>query len=439
MFSTMFILVAVAVLAVVALAVFIFSRYRVTKPDEAFIVTGRKDAEGAGQKVIVSGSTFVMPVIEQLHSISLASVPLTIDTEALDSDNIPLNIRAVAAVKVGGTEKDVQLASQRFLHAQGTIAQYADGIVSGVLRAVVGEMVTKDVIGNREVLNQRVMAAAMDALSVQGLVLDSLQIQSITDNNGYIEALGAPKAAEVRRDAARAKSLSDQQAQEAQLAADQVVAEKTRDLEIRKQEFRQETEAASAKASAAGPTQQAIADKAIAEQETLTAQEKARLTEARLLAEVKAPAEAEATRVRIAAEAQKASIVANAEAKAQAIAIEAEAEAKRIEMTGAAEAKAIEAKAEATKKLTGAARDQMVLELLPAIVREIAEPMSNIEGMTIISTDGASTLTKQMGGTLGQVAGLFDGLGIDLGGLLGRKDEETPVVVRRESADGQDA
>lgn len=405
--------VGLIALAVVAFVAFLFSRYRVTKPDEAFIVTGRRSGD-SGQKVIVSGSTFVIPVIEDLYRISLASKPLNIRTEALDSDNIPLTVEATASVKVGGTTEKVRLAGQRFLHSQQDIESFTDGIVSGVLRAVIGEMNTRDVIGNRETLSQKVLDAATAALGNQGLELDSLQILSITDPNGYIAALGAPKDAEVKKEAARAKAIADQQAAEAQLAAEQVVAEKQRDLAVKRAQFRAEQERAEAEASAAGPTQQAVADKAIAEQETLTAAERAKLREAQLLAEVKAPAAAAAEKTRIDASAAKDRAVAEAQARAEAIAIEAKAEADRIRALGEAEAEATLAKAEAMKQYGEAASMQMVLDRLPAIVREASAPMANIEGMTVVSTDGASDLVRQGANALGQVTGILNGMGIDL-------------------------
>ena len=287
------------------------------------------------------------------------------------------------------------------------------------------------------------LQAAQESLTEQGLTLDTLQVQDISDANGYLESMSAPKVAEVRREANIANAAAHQKSEEARIEAERQVVLKSKDLALQKAAIKVETDRADAQASAAGPIQAAQMDREIATSQNQAAKERAELRATELIAEVERPADAARYKTVVEAEASKSQAIAQAEARARAATIEAEAraaaskieaqaraEARRAEAgaeaeavralnVGKAEAEATSAKAEAMRAYGEAAVLQMVVDQLPSIVREMAAPLSSIDQMSVVSTDGATPLVKTVASGIGQTTELVKGLtGVDLAGLF---------------------
>lgn len=466
--------IVIAVVAIVALGYLIASRYYVASPDEALIVTGRKtkssiDASGreiadlTNQRVIVGGGVFVIPFVQRLYRLSLASRKIVMQIEAIDINSIPIDVKAVAVVKIGGTETAIRSAAQRFLNQQNQMADTVQELMAGSLRSVIGSMNVKEIITDREALSTKVLQAAQESLTEQGLTLDTLQVQDISDANGYLESMSAPKVAEVRREANIANAAAHQKSEEARIEAERQVVLKSKDLALQKAAIKVETDRADAQASAAGPIQAAQMDREIATSQNQAAKERAELRATELIAEVERPADAARYKTVVEAEASKSQAIAQAEARARAATIEAEAraaaskieaqaraearraeagaeaeavrlagqaeadktaamaraEAERALNVGKAEAEATSAKAEAMRAYGEAAVLQMVVDQLPSIVREMAAPLSSIDQMSVVSTDGATPLVKTVASGIGQTTELVKGLtGVDLAGLF---------------------
>lgn len=447
-----------AILAIVLVALVIINRYRIAKPDEAIIVTGGKgkmvvDAQGnesrdlSGQKVVTGGGVFVLPFVQKSFTISLRSRRLSITTEAQTTDGITIQAQAVAVVKVGGAQEMIRAAAQRFLSNSDEIDESTQEVLSGSLRSIIGGLTVLQIIRDRAVVAQSVLEAAEEALTKQGLVVDTLQIQEIRDSSDYITNIGRPEAAKVRQGAEVAETNAYQASQEAKIAAEKVLLDRNRELKLRQAEIQAETDKATAQASAAEPLEQAIQQQAIVEQQQITAQKEVALKEQRLNAEVRAVASAEAYRVEQLAHADATAAVAAAEAEAKATEAKGLAEAKATEAKGLAEARAIEARGEALASQAQSVLAQELIHLLPQIAGEYAQALGAIESMTVVSADGASKVT---GDAMGNIKGLLemakDTVGIDLVGMLngavsggaagaaaGRaaRDHEQPVVLRR--------
>jgi regulator of protease activity HflC (stomatin/prohibitin superfamily) len=215
------VLVAVVGLVVllVVVGVLIASRYKVAGPNEAFIVTGRKGKEirnaetGAvstdlsGQKVVMGGGIFVVPFVQRLHVLDLSSRRIMVQIRgAVSGQGVKLNLDGVALVKVGGNEDSIRAAAQRFLTQQREIETFTQETLAGSLRSIVGSLTVEQIIRDRAAFAQRVADESETSLTGQGLVLDTFQIQDITDDGTYLLDLGRPEAARVGQTAAIAEA-----------------------------------------------------------------------------------------------------------------------------------------------------------------------------------------------------------------------------------------
>jgi len=467
------------------LAALITTRYKVAGPNEAFIVTGRggksvRNAETglastdlSGQKVVMGGGVFVVPFVQRLHILDLSSRRIMVQIRgAVSGQGVKLNLDGVAIVKVGGNEDSIRAAAQRFLSQQAEIETFTQETLAGSLRSIVGSLSVEQIIRDRAAFAQRVADESETSLSGQGLVLDTFQIQDITDDGTYLADLGRPEAAKVGQVAAIAEANARQAAEQARIAAEQEIAVSQRQLALKTAEIKAETDAATAQAAAAGPLAQADRDQAILAEQEKVAVRQAALKERQLDTEVRKPADAERYRVETEAEgrrnsqifdadARKAAAIAAAEADAEqarltgegeksrrsalaeaeaieglkrgeaekarriaeadATRAEGEAQAAAILATGEAEAEAMNKRAEAFSQYNEAAVLQMLIETLPKLAAEVAGPMSAIDTLTVISTDGAGELPRQVATNVTQTLELLKStVGVDLEGLLSK-------------------
>ena len=481
-----FLIPAVGLVALVVLVfLLIASRYKVAKPNEAFLITGRKGKEVrnpetglvstdlSGQKVVMGGGVFVVPFIQRLHVLDLSSRRIMVTIRnAVSGQGIKLNVDGVAIVKVGGNEDSIRAAAQRFLTQQDEIETFTQETLAGSLRSIVGSLTVEQIIRDRAAFAQRVTDESESSLTGQGLVLDTFQIQDITDDGTYLSDLGRPESAKVGRMAAVAEAEARREAEQAQIAAEQEIAIANRQLVLKQAEIQAETDAARAQAAASGPLAQADRDQAVLLEQEKVAVAQAALKERQLDTEVRRPADAERYRIETAAEAQrnaaifeaearKAASIANAEAEAEkarltgvgeksrrsalaeaeaiegarrgeaekarriaeaeAVRAEGEAKAAAVLAVGQAEAEAMDKRAEAFAHYNDAAVLQMLIEVLPQMAEKVAAPMGNIDTLTVVSTEGASALPKTVTTNILQTMQMVkDATGFDLNAVVDR-------------------
>lgn len=485
MFNSILVPIGGIVVLVVLLFLLITSRYKVAGPNQAYIVTGRKGkavlnpetgaltTDLSGQKVILGGGTFVVPFVQKLATMDLSSRRISVQIRgAVSGQGIKLNVEGVAIVKVGGNADQIRLAAQRFLSQQQDIEPFTQEVLAGALRSIVGGLTVEQIIRDRAAFAQRVADESENSLTGQGLILDTFQIQDVTDDGSYLADLGRPEAARIGQAAKIAEANATQAAEQARIKAEQEIAIAQRALALKQAEIRAETDAAQATAAAAGPLAQADRDQSILLEQEKVAVRQAALTERKLETEVRKPADAARYRVEQEAEgrrsseiagadARRAATIAAAQAKAEEIRLDGEAEKSRraalaeaeaIEGTkrgeaerarrvaeaeattaegaaqassilavGQAEAEAMNLRADAFAHYNDAAVLQMLIEVLPQIAREVAAPISAIDQLTIISTDGAGALPKQVNDNVVQtLAMLKTSTGLDLENLIKR-------------------
>jgi len=472
--------VVLLLLLVVALIV---RRVKVAGPNEAFIITGRKgkpvrntetgtvSTDMSGQKVVMGASVFVIPFVQRLHIVDLSSRRISVGIRgAVSAQGIKCDLDGVALVKVGGNEDAIRAAAQRFLDQQNGIDAFTQEVLAGSLRAIVGRLTIDEIIKDRAAFASAVAEEAETSLTNQGLSLDTFQLQDIAAEGSYLEDLGRPEAARVQMEAAIAEAKTRQASEQEQLLAAEAVAISQRQFELKQSEIKAETDAAKARAAAAGPLAQASQDQNVFAEQEKVALRNAALKDRQLDTEIRKPADAARYQVEQEAEGRKNSAIASADADRQSTIASAQAASERdrlngegqlaqrtalaqaaeiegraqgaaererreaiaaaVQTEGAAEAAAIlargSAQAEAREKNADAFQhynEAAVLELfvnvLPELVSAAAQPISAIDKMTVISTDGASNLTRNVASNLEQGLQIGSDLtGVDLRTLM---------------------
>ncbi|AWL87252.1 band 7 protein [Streptomyces sp. TSRI0445] len=456
--------VVIAVIGIVVLLVLlglvVITRYKVAGPSEAFIITGRRgkkstdpvtgrtSIDNSGQKVVVGGGVFVVPFVQQKFTLDLSSRHIPISVRgAVTLRGVKSNLEGVAIVKVGGSEDAIRAAAQRFLQQQDGIVGFTQEVLSGALRAIVGRMSVEDIIRDRAAFAGQVAEEAEASLSGQGLILDAFQIQDITTEGSYLEDLGRPEAARAKQEADIAEAIAKRASEQARLKAAEEIAIAERTYYLKQAEIKAETEAAAAKANAAGPLAEAARQQEVLAEQEKVAERQAALTDRELDTKVRKPADAARYQAEQEAEARRIAQVKEAEADAErsrltgqgeklhrsaladAVRIEGEAEAASIAAKGAAEAEAMQKKADAFAQYGDAAVLQMLVEVLPSVVAKASEPLSAIDKMTVISTDGASQLARTVTDNVSQGMELLSSTtGVDLASLLENLKNRTTTV-----------
>ncbi|MBN2492495.1 MAG: flotillin family protein [Planctomycetes bacterium] len=460
------IVAAVAIVMVFLLSLLIWaSRYVKVGPNEVLIIAGRRrrmrDSDGdihtVGFRIVKGGGAFVWPVVEKFDILSLEVMTLEVKPpETYCITGAPVSVDGVAQIKVKSDDISIATAAEQFLSkGQRQIMEIALQTVEGHLRAIVGTMSIEDIYKNRDVFSQKVQEMASTDMANMGLHIVSFTLREIRDSKGYLDALGKPRIAQVKRDAtigeaeatrdATIKSAQANQAgQEAKYEAETHIALASRDYEMKVAEYQAAINQKKAEADLAYDLQkfktgqlvkkEEVGVEVVEKQNRIQVQEQEILRkEKELKATVERPADAERYRVTTLAEGERARTQIEAEGKARAIEQvgRGEAEARRarglaeaevIQATGTAEAEAMHRKADAWARYNEAALTQMVLDRLPDIARAVAEPLSRIERMVVISggdSGGASRITQDVTNVIAQLPPLVEALtGVDLANVI---------------------
>jgi uncharacterized membrane protein YqiK len=282
-------------------------------------------------------------------------------------------VKAVIAFKVGNDPESIVNAAQRFLSDQDQMSVLAGRIFAGHLRSIVGSMTVEEIVTERQKLATEVLDGSKAEMVKMGLIVDSLQIQSIDDmGQGYIAAMAAPHNAAIQRQAKIAQAQADQAAAEAQQESARKQAEYQRQTAVVQAQYKADIDKAQAEASQVGPLQQADSQREVIKAQTELAQREAELRQQQLVAEVVRPAEADAEKTRVLA---------------------------------TAEADRIRIQAEAAASHNRVALDRMLIDQLPQIVREAALGLANAD-ITVLN--GADGLGEIAAGLVSQGLSIFD-------------------------------
>ena len=372
--------------------------WHVPAPNEALLISGSKRRSEETQFRIVTGhGCFVTPVKQKARVLSLALQEAEIVEDCITNQGIRLNVRAVAAFKVGDDQASIANAARRFLAEQDRMEVLVGRVFAGHLRSIIGGLTVEQIIRERDRVAQEVKDGSHGEMEKLGIVVDALEIQEIEDSSGYISNLAAPHAAAVASQARIAKARADQEATERELAAASMKAQFERDTAIKRAGFLAETDEAQARAAQAGPLAEAQAAQQVIQHQTALAQRKAELAAQRLEAEVRRPADAEAYRKRTLAEADRdqSRFAAEATAFSKRTIAEAEAEA------NTARAASLR---EGNQELIAANR---LVEVLPALVDAAARGLA---GSHLTILNGTEGVNEVVAGLIGQGLSILDAL-----------------------------
>src|SRR5688572_19019314 len=264
--------------------------YKKAGPDEALIVYGRRkllgkkvrDEQGQVEsfRIIRGGGTFVWPAWEQGEYLSLKMMTLDIDLKHVYTmEGIPINVRAVAQVKIGSSVDRIRRAAEGFLGMNADqISSTLKETVAGHLRGIIGTLTVETLYRDQKRFQERVREEAHIDLEGMGFEFKSFVFQEIQDAEGYLNALGQPKIQEALRNARIATANADrdatleeetarQQKESKKLDVDTQVADSDKFLSLKKASNRKEVDVATAQAQKAGEMEMKVQDIKIAEQE----------------------------------------------------------------------------------------------------------------------------------------------------------------------------
>ena len=434
------------IIVVVLIVSYIGSRYKVAAANEALVVSGQRDKSPDGRrnlKVVRGGGVIVLPLVHKVGKLKLTARQINVNlADAVTRQGIKVAVQGVATFKIGADDESIRNAAERFLESQEeAVDSIVKNVLEGSLRSIVGTLTVEELNLDRMKFQQAVQDAAKGDLATSGLQIDSFTIQAIRDESGYMELIGQQETARRERDARMAKASADQEAAVREAEAEQVKINASRDVALRRAETETQTAAAEARAAQAGPLAEAEATQEVTRKQTELAQLEAARKEQELVATTVRPAEADAAaqirraegakgaaiaqaqgdaeRVKLAGEAQARVVEVTAEAVAKQTTLEGNAEAGIVLSKGEAEAKALALRADAYRQFNEAAIIQTVLSQLPDIVRAAAEPMGNIDHLTVLSNDGASDMVKNVTRTVTEAGATVKGLtGIDIPEML---------------------
>src|SRR6202522_3911754 len=279
--------------------------YRVPAPDEAMLISGgTRGMKDAPFRVVSGHGAFVTPITRKVRYLTLSMQEAEVAETCVTHQGISLNVRSVIAFKVGNDEESIVNAGQRFLSDQDQMSTLTGRIFAGHLRSIVGSMTVEEIVTERQKLATEVLDGSKAEMAKIGLVVDSLQIQSIDSlGAGYITAMAAPHNAAIQRQAKIAQAQADQASAEAQQESARKQAEYERQTAVVQAQYKAEVDKAQAEAAQSGPLAQASAQRAVIAAQAELAQQQAGLRKQQLVSEVVRPAEAEAERVTILAKA----------------------------------------------------------------------------------------------------------------------------------------
>ncbi|SCL20803.1 SPFH domain / Band 7 family protein [Micromonospora rhizosphaerae] len=349
--------------------------YRVPAPNEALLISGRKQrgAEALPFKIVTGHGVFVVPVFSKATRLTLAMQEAEVVEDCYTKQGITLTVQAVIAFKVGDDHESIAAAARRFQGDQSQMPTLVGRIFSGHLRSIIGSMTVESIIREQQTLADAIVDASKTEMARIGLAVDSLQISSIDDKGvGYIRALAAPHQAKVDQDAKVAQAAADQASAMAQQESVRHQAEYARQTAIARAQYQAEIDQAQQTAAQAGPLAAARAQQEVLVERARVAERNAELRQAELIAEVIRPAQAEAERIRTLAQAQ---------ADATKLSAEAAAAQDRI------------------------ALDQRVIEQLPDLLRAAA---AGLQGANVTVLNGAEGLSSVVASLAGQGMALLD-------------------------------
>jgi flotillin len=453
--SEIILISGICVLVVIVFMGVLARMYRKAGPNEALIVYGV-----GGTRVVKGRGTVIWPMVQNCRELSLELMSFDVapQQDLYTKQGVAVTVEAVAQIKVRSDQPSILTAAEQFLTKA---PQQREGLIrlvmEGHLRGIIGQLTVEQIVKEPELVGDRMRSTCAEDMSKMGLEVISFTIKEVRDKNEYISNMGRPDIARIKRDAemataeaerdtailratatreaAVAKAQADQDRVIAETASQTRQAEAQRDLDIKKAEYAEQSRKQQASADKAYEIQANIMQQQVTAEQVKVQQvekegqikvQEAEIArhEKELIATVLKEAEINRQRIEMMALAEKNRLTSEAEGRAAAIRTQGEAEASIIFQKGEAEAKAMNVKAEAYQEWNQAAVVDKLLTNMADVVRAMAEPLSKVDKITIVSTGndgdaGVHKITGDMTKIAAQVPALFEALsGMDIKQLM---------------------
>ena len=451
------IIVGLMVLAVLLIMVTLAKMFRKAGPNEALIVYGFR-----GTRVVKGHGTIIFPMVEMCRELplELMSFDVAPQQDLYTKQGVAVTVEAVAQIKVKSDRESIETAAEQLLtktppQREGLIRL----VMEGHLRGIIGQLTVEEIVKQPEMVADRMRSTCADDMNKMGLEVVSFTIKEVRDKNDYIVNMGRPDIVRIKRDAdvaaaeaerdtaikraeaTRAAAVATAQADQERVLAETMSlakqAEAQRDMEVKKAEYLESVKRQQAQADKAYEIQSNVMQQQLIAESVRVQQieklEQVKVQEAEiarrekeLIATVLKGAEIERQRIETLAGAEKLRLSLEAEGRAAAKRTEGNAEAEIIFKKGEAEAKAMNVKAEAYQEWNQAAVVDKLLTGMPDVVRAMAEPLSKVDRITVVSTGngdsaGVHKITADLTKMAAQVPALFEALsGMQMSELLGK-------------------
>ena len=358
--------------------------YHICQPSEVLIFAGGKhktsDGREVGYRLVKGGSSIQTPLLERTFRMDLGNIIIDLEvTNAYSRGGIPLNVQGVANIKVAGEEPTIHNAIERLLgKTRKQIEQLAKETLEGNLRGVLASLTPEQVNEDKIAFAKNLLEEAEDDLEKLGLVLDSLQIQQISSNAGYLEAMGRKQRADLLRDSRIAEAEAKAKSEICASENEKLVALKRieKDLQIAKaQAEKRIRDAVTKRVAMVAEVEAEVGANVVKTQAEVAVQnERIKQVEQQLVADVVAPAEAECERAIAKAKGDAASIIEDGKAQADG--------AKKL--------------AESWQNAGSNAKEIFLLQKFDVLLKAMASsiPELEIEKVTIVDANNGSNATK---------------------------------------------
>ncbi len=404
------VIAGVLILGFLAVLGIVRANLKICQPNEVLIFSGREralDAGGSvGYRVIRGGRGFRIPLLEEVDRLDLRTLPIDLMvTNAYSKGGIPLKVRAIANVKIASNEPELNNAVERLLGKPlAEVQQIAKETLEGNLRGVMALLTPEEVNEDRLLFAKELLKEADQDLSALGLQLDTLKVQSIEDDRGYLDAIGRQQTAHIISAAEIAEAEKQEQARVAQARADRNVAKEEKETRVAMARYNAESEAEEAKVEVAADIARAQAQQELEEQQILLEEKR-----------------------------QRASVVVKAEAEREAKEEIAKGNAARILEDGRAEVDVLKQKLDLWKQAGPDAERLFLIQMLPDIMRQVVQTVDNmkIDKLTVVDSGGPgqrgvpAVFNQVAGATPALLESLKSSTGIDIAGLLSRAANDT--------------
>jgi flotillin len=450
--------VVAAVLTLVVIMWIVGTLFRRVGPNRALIVYG-----WGGTHIVHGSGVVVWPLFQSFQELSLELMSFDVapEQQLYTNQGVAVSVEAVSQIKVKSDPESIQTAAEQFLTKPADAREALLRLVmEGHLRGIVGLLKVEEIVKEPEIVAGRVRDSVSEDLNKMGLEVVSFTIKKVIDENDYINNMGRPDIARVKREAdiaqaeaerdtaikramatreaAIAQAQADQERVIAQTASEAKQAEANRDLEVKKAEYeasvrQQRALAEKAYDIAANQAQQKVVAEQVRieqvqrEEQIKVQQLEVRRREQELEATITKVAQAERQRIELLAEAQRQKLATEAAGQAEATRLQGNAEAEIVRAKGQAEADAMHLRANAYQEYNQAAVLDKLLSGMPEVVRALSQSLAAVDKITVVSTGdsrsgaGVSQLTGEVTKMVAQVPELFETLtGMKVSDLMGR-------------------